>query len=72
MWGNGVTVHNRLQDKMLYELHKEYPEVVRMKNYVTSYVWWLGLDQAIKMWLSCIHRSSCENSPPLHMDYLSK
>ena len=66
MWGIRVIVPNKSQDKVIYELHREHPGVVRMKTVARSYGWWPGLDQAIEnMVKACSQCQVVKNTPPV-------
>ena len=66
MWGIRVIVPNKLQDKVLSELHREHPGVVRMKSIARSYVWWPGLDQTIESVVkACSQCQVVKNTAPV-------
>ena len=66
MWGIRVIVPNKLQDKVISELHREHPGVVQMKSFARSYVWWPGLDQAIERVVkACSQCQVVKNTAPV-------
>ena len=65
LWGIRVVVPQALQSKVLGELHKNHPGVVRMKALARSYVWWPGLDNDIEHHVkNCQPCQTVRNSPP--------
>ena len=65
LWGIRVVVPKILQSKVLEELHKNHPGVVRMKALARSYVWWPGLDKDIEHHVkNCQPCQTVRNSPP--------
>ena len=45
LWGRKVIVPEKLQNKVLEELHTAYPGVVRMKSIARINVWWPGINK---------------------------
>jgi len=70
LWGNRVIIPGPLQNKLIDELHQNYPGIARMKSTARSYFWWLALDRELEEKAqSCIACQSVKNSPasaPLH------
>ena len=65
LWGIRVVLPQALQSKVLRELHKNHPGVVRMKALARSYVWWPGLDNDIEHHVkNCQPCQTVRNSPP--------
>ena len=65
LWGIRVVVPQALQSKVLGELQKNHPGVVRMKALARSYVWWPGLDNDIEHHVkNCQPCQTVRNSPP--------
>ena len=48
LWGYRVIVPKSLREKLLQELHKDHPGVIRMKSVAPSFMWWPGLDKDIE------------------------
>ena len=48
LWRYRVVIPGKLRHKLLLELHRHHPGVVRMKANAQSYMWWLGLDREIE------------------------
>ena len=55
LWGICVKIPDKLQKRVLEELHTAHPGIVQMKSKARSHVWWPGLDSNIKFLVkSCI------------------
>ena len=66
LWGRKVIISEKLQDKVLEELHTAHPGVVRMKSIARIHVWWPGIDKKIEEVVkSCLPCQSIRNKPPL-------
>ena len=48
LWGIRIIVPEKLQKKVLDELHKDHLGIVRMKSKALSHVWWPGVDSDIE------------------------
>ena len=70
LWGIRVIVPEKLQKRVLDELHVDHLGIVRMKSKARSYVWWPGVDQDIERVVrSCLPCQTVRNTPlatPLH------
>ena len=70
LWGLRVVVPTKLQSRVLAELHRGHPGVVRMKAVARSHVWWPKLDRAIedqaKRCSSCQVNNHLPPKAPLH------
>lgn len=65
MWGMRVLIPNRLEEKLLTELHTDHPGATRMKSIARSYMWWPGMDKAIEsMAGACTSCHSAKKAPP--------
>ena len=66
LWGRKVIIPEKLQSKVLEELHTPHPGVVRMKSIARIHVWWPGIDKKIEEVVkSCLPCQSIRNKPPL-------
>lgn len=66
LWGIRVVVPQRLRAKLLDELHKDHPGVVRMKSVARSYMWWPGLDKDIQNLVkTCQACQAVKRAPPV-------
>ena len=71
LWGRKVIIPEKLQDKVLEELHTAHPGVVRMKSIARIHVWWPGIDKKIEEVVkSCLPCQSIRNKPPLTSSHL--
>ena len=70
LWGICVIVSEKLQKRVLDELHKDHLGIVRVKSKARSYVLWPGVYQNIKELVrSCLACQEVRNTPltaPLH------
>ena len=48
MLGIRVVIPHKLQRRVLEELHRDHPGIVRMKSVARSYCWWSHMDQDIE------------------------
>ena len=66
LWGIRVVIPSKWREKLLNDLHRDHPGIVRMKNIARSYIWWPGLygniEQVAK---SCEDCQAVKNSPPV-------
>ena len=66
LWGIRVVVPERWREKLLTQLHRDHPGIVKMKNIARSYMWWPGLDSDIEsMAKSCVECQAVKSSPPV-------
>ncbi len=49
LWGIRVIIPEKLQPKLLQELHRDHPGITRMKAVARSYFGWPGLDRDIEV-----------------------
>jgi len=64
MWGIKVIVPNKLQGRVLEELHTGHTGIVRMKSLARSRVWWPGVEKQIEeMARKCESCQSLRNKP---------
>ena len=55
-----------LREKLLQELHKDHPGVIRMKSVAWSFMWWPGLDKDIKhLAKACQSCQAVKRAPPV-------
>ena len=70
LWGIRVIVPEKLQKRVLDELHKDHLRIVKIKGKAHSYVWWPGVDQNIEelvcSCLSCQKVRNILSTAPLH------
>ena len=65
LWGMRVIIPEKLQERMLQELHVKHVGVVRMKALARSYFWFAGIDKAIEaVAMACTTCLSLKNDPP--------
>ena len=64
LWGYRVIIPIKLREKLLQELHKDHPGVIRMKSVARGYMWWPGLDKEIECVVkSCQACQSVKRAP---------
>ena len=70
LWGMRVVIPNKLQDRVLEELHDGHLGVLKMKPLATSYVWWPNisgqLEELAKACSGCQHNHKMPTKAPLH------
>ena len=70
LWGVRVVVPAKLHKKVLEELHRGHPGVIRMKALARSHVWWPELDKEIeecaKACSACQANKHAPAKAPLH------
>ena len=66
LWGIRVVVPERWRERLLSELHRDHPRIVKMKSLARSYMWWPGMDASIeKLAKSCPDCQAVKKSPPV-------
>ena len=48
LWGMRVVIPNKLQDRMLKELHDGHMGVVKIKELARSYIWWPNINAQLE------------------------
>ena len=70
LWGTRVIVPAKLCQKVLQELHRGHPGIVRMKALAHSHVWWPNLDKQLeesaKSCTACQASKNLLPKAPLH------
>ena len=70
LWRMKVVIHNKLQDRVLKELHDGHMGVVKMKALARSYVWWPNinalLEELAKACSGCQQNQNMPTKAPLH------
>ena len=70
LWGTRVLILTDLQPKVLEELHKGHPGIVRMKALARSHVWWPSIDrhleEKVKACTPCQQQRHAPPKAPLH------
>lgn len=70
LWGMRVVIPNKLQDRVLKELHDGHMGVVKMKALARSYVWWPNinaqLEELAKACSGCQQNQNMPTKAPLH------
>ena len=70
LWGMRVVIPNKLQGRVLEELHDGHLGVVKMKALARSYVWWPNisgqLEELAKACSGCQHNQKMPTKAPLH------
>ena len=70
MWGIQVIIPQKLQERVLLELHQSHPGIVRMKTIAQGYFWWPKLDQDIEhLSKSCLQCQGMRNAPLLWLHF---
>ncbi len=66
MWGERIVVPEKLQKRILEDLHEGHLGIVKMKGLARSYVWWPGIDMDIEqMAKSCGGCQEVQRAPAL-------
>ena len=69
LWGMRVVIPNKLQDRVLDELHDGHMGVVKMKALARSYVWWPNinaqLEELVKACSGCQQNQNMPTKAPL-------
>ena len=70
-WGTRVIVPEKLHSRVLEELHRGHPGIVRMKSLTRSHVWWPNLDSQVeaqaKSCTACQVNKNLPPKAPLHL-----
>lgn len=70
IWGLRVIIPQRLQKKLLKNLHETHAGIVRMKALARQFIWWPNMDQEIeevaKSCMNCCSNKADPPSAPLH------
>ena len=64
MWGIKVSVLNKLQGRVLEELHMGHIGILRMKALAKSCVWWPGDEKQIEEMVQKCESSQCLRNKP--------
>ena len=70
LWEICVIVPNKLQPRVIQEIHQNHSSIVRMNAIARSYAWWRGIDanieHCVKSCAACQVVRSSPNVAPLH------
>ena len=64
LWRCRVVIPMVCRRKVMEELHRGHPGVVRMKALARSYIWWPGMDHDIERWAKSCSPCTQGNSDP--------
>jgi transposase InsO family protein len=69
LWGRRVIIPNKLQERIMGELHELHPGICRMKALARAFVWWPGIDRDIEDRVrgckTCINTQNSPKKVPL-------
>ena len=65
LWGVRVLIPTPLRERVVRELHRGHPGIVRMKSLARSHVWWPAIDKDLENCAkSCRDCQAIKNAPP--------
>lgn len=65
LWGSRLIIPPKYRERLMSELHKGHPGVVRMKTLARGYLWWPGLNNDIQNFVSKCAACELEQKQPL-------
>ena len=64
LWGTRVVIPDKLQGRLLNELHHTHPGIVKIKLLAWNYMWWPKIDQNIEEIVKSFRECAAQRSLP--------